>query len=144
MKFLKFQKAGRKAVVAIKLNVVEVHSDAEPAWHRGRLCAANARHGEHDDISQAQGFTHEDHFEFNWSSDHQGLRRKEVNAGRTDVPSHEGDGMLLRHATDTAEPERQLESGAGIFPVLRMCTHGMRWDANEAARLRGTQERRQA
>ncbi len=144
MKFLKFQKAGRKAVIAIKLNVVESRSDAEPARHGGRLGAANARHRDQDDISQAQGFTDEDDFKFHRSSDGQGLRRKEVNAGRADVPSHEGDGMFLRHATDTAEPEGQLEGGAGIFPVLRMRTHDMRWDANEATRLRGTQERRQA
>ena len=144
MKFLKFQKAGRKAVIAIKLNVVESRSDAEPAWNGGRLCAANARHRNQDDISQAQGFTDEDDFKFHRSSDGQGLRRKEVNAGRADVPSHEGDGMFLRHAIDAAEPEGQLEGGAGIFPVLRMRPHDMRWDANEAARLRGTQERRQA
>jgi len=143
-KYLEFLKTGRQAVVAIKLNVVEGRGDAEPAWHGGRLCAANARPRDQDDISQAQGFTDEDHFKFNRSSDDQGLRSKEVNAGRTDVPSHEGDGMLLRHATDTAETERQLESGAGILPLLGMCTHGMRWDANETARLRGTQERRQA
>jgi len=62
MKFLKFQKAGRKAVIAIKLNVVESRSDAEPAWNGGRLCAANARHRNQDDISQAQGFTDEDDF----------------------------------------------------------------------------------
>src|SRR2546427_5490106 len=92
----------------------------------------------------AQGFTDEDDFKFHRSSDGQGLRRKEVNAGRADVPSHEGDGMFLRHAIDAAEPEGQLEGGAGIFPVLRMRAHDMRWDANEAARLRGTQERRQA
>lgn len=143
MKFLKFQKTGRQAVVAIKLNVVEGRSDAEPAWHGGGLCTANTRHRDQDDISQAQGFTDEDHFKFNRSSGGQGLRRKEVNAGRADVPSHEGDGMFLRHATDTAEPEGQLEGGAGIFPLLRMRTHGMRWDANETARLRGTEKRRQ-
>jgi hypothetical protein len=51
--------------------------------------------------------------------------------------------MFLRHATDTAETERQLEGGAGIFPLLRMCAHGMRRDANETARLRRTQEWRQ-
>src|SRR6266436_5081508 len=142
-KCLKFLKTGRQAVVAIKFDVVEGRSDAEPTRHGGRLCAANARHRDQDDISQAQRFTDEDHFKFNRSSDDQGFRRKEVNAGRTDVPSHEGDGMFLRHATDTAETERQLEGSSGIFPLLRMCAHGMRWDANETARLRGTQERRQ-
>jgi hypothetical protein len=142
-KYLEFLKTGRQAVIAIKLNVVEGRSDAEPAWHGCRLCAANARHRDQDDISQAQGFTDEDHFKFNRSSGGQGLRRKEVNAGRTDVPSHEGDGMFLRHAADTAEPEGQLEGGSGIFPLLRMCAHGMRWDANETARLVRTQERRQ-
>src|SRR5882724_2951101 len=75
------EKTGRQTVVAIKLNVVEGRSDAKPAWHGSRLCAANARHRDQDDISQAQGFTDEDHFKFNRSSDDQGFRRKEVNAG---------------------------------------------------------------
>jgi len=51
--------------------------------------------------------------------------------------------MFLSHAADTAETERELEGSAGIFPLLRMCAHGMRWDASETARLGGTQERRQ-
>jgi hypothetical protein len=51
--------------------------------------------------------------------------------------------MFLRDATDTAETEGQLEGGAGIFPVLRMRTHGVCWDANETARLRRTEKRRE-
>ena len=57
-KYLEFLKTGRQAVVAIKFDVVEGRSDAKPAWHGSRLCAANARHRDQDDISQAQGFTY--------------------------------------------------------------------------------------
>ncbi|MGB2898680.1 MAG: hypothetical protein WBB89_05400 [Candidatus Acidiferrum sp.] len=143
MKFLKFQKAGRKAVVAIKLNVVEGRSDAEPAWHGGRLCAANTRYRDQDDISQAQGFTDEDNLKLNGSTSGELLWRKEENAGRADVPGHKSDGLRLRHAIHAAETQREAEGGAGIFPLLRMRTHNMRWDANETARLVRTQEWRQ-
>jgi hypothetical protein len=52
--------------------------------------------------------------------------------------------MLFRHAADAVETEGQLERGSGIFPLLRMCTHGMRRDASETAGLGGTRKRRQA
>src|SRR5882762_8817604 len=144
VKFLGFQKTRRHAVIAIKFYVVEGSSDAVPTGHGSGLDAAHARHREHDYVSQAHGFADQDDFELNRSTGGQFLRRKEINARRTDVPGHEPDGMFLRHATDTAEAQGQLERGARIFPLLRMRPHGMRRDANETARLRGTQEWRQA
>jgi hypothetical protein len=51
--------------------------------------------------------------------------------------------MFLRHATDTAETEGQLEGSAGIFPVLRMNTDRIGGDANKTARLRWTEKRRE-
>jgi len=143
-KGLKFLKAGREAVVAIKFNFVEGRGDAEPTGHGGRLDTANARPSDHDHIPQAQGFTDEDDFELNGSTSGELLWRKEENAGRADVPGHKSDGIRLRHAIHAAETQRQAESGAGIFPLLRMCAHGMRWDANETARLRRAEKRSQS
>src|SRR5882724_4316017 len=127
-KCLEFLKTGRQAVVAIKFNVIEGRSDAEPTRHGGRLDTANARPGDHDHVPQAHGFTDEDDFELNGSTSGELLWRKEENAGRADVPRHKGDGICLRHTIHAAETQRQAKSGAGIFPLLRMCTHGMRWD----------------
>jgi hypothetical protein len=141
---LRFQKAGRKAVVAIKLDIIESRGDAIPAGHGSRLRSADMSHGGHDDVAEAKRFAYQHDFKLDRSASRQLTGTEKIDAGGADVAGYESDGKLLGHTAGSAKAKREIESGAGVFPMFWMNTHGVGGHADETPRLRRAQERRQA
>ena len=51
---LRFEKTGRYAIVAVKLDIIEGRGDAKPAGHGSGLCTAHMRHRSNDHVALAQ------------------------------------------------------------------------------------------
>jgi hypothetical protein len=138
---LRFQKAGRKAVVAVKLNVIEGRGDTVPAGHSGGFGAAHMRARHHDDAAEAQRLVDQYDFKFERSADGEMSGAEKIDAGRTDVASNESDGKFLWDSRCSAEAQGKIQSSTGIFAMFWMDAYGVSRHADEAARLRGAKER---
>jgi hypothetical protein len=141
---LRIQKAGRKVVVPVKLNIVERSGDAVPAGRSSGFRAANVRHGGHDDISAAQRFSDENDLQFNGSAGRQLPGAKKIDARRANVAGDKSDRKFFGHPADSAETQREPQRGTRVLPMFGMNTHSMCGNADEAARLGGAKKRRKA
>jgi hypothetical protein len=65
---LRFQKAGRKMIVTVKLNIIKRRGNAIPAGRRGGFRAAYVCQCGHDDISAAQWLSYQNDFQFDGSA----------------------------------------------------------------------------
>jgi hypothetical protein len=63
---------------------------------------------------------------------------EKINAGGADVASDEGSGRFLGHSAGSAKAQREIQSGAGVFPMFRMHAHSVRRHSDETPRLRWT------
>ena len=138
---LRFQKTGGKAIIAIKLNVIESGGDAVPAGHSGSFGAADMSARHHDDVAETQWLVNQHDFEFERSASRQMPGAKKINSGRTDIASDKSDGKFFRNSLSGTETQRKIQSRAGIFAMLGVNAHGVRRDTDEAARLRRSEER---
>ena len=141
---LRLQKAGRKVIVAVKLNIVEGGCDAVPAGSGGGFRAANVRHCGHDHISASHGLPDKNNLKLDGSAGGQLPGAKKINAGGTDVAGDESDRKFLGHSADSAETQRESKRGTRVLPVFWMNADGMRGHADEPARLCGAKEGREA
>jgi hypothetical protein len=128
-------------VVAVKLDVIKGGGNAIPTGHGSRFGAAHMRHSGHDHIAESERFADQNNFEFDRSADRQLPRAEKINPCGADVASNESDGRFFRDPAGTAKTQREVQSGAGVFPVFRMDADGMRGNADETPRLSGTQKR---
>lgn len=139
--WLRLQKAGRKVIVTVKLNIVERSGDAVPAGRGGGFSAANVRHGGQDDVSPAQGLPDQNDFQFDGSAGRQLLGAKKINTSGTNVPRDKSDRKFFGHPADGAETQWEPERGARVLPMFGMNTYSMCGNADEAARLGGAKKR---
>ena len=141
MEELRFQKTGRKTVVAIKLNVIEGGSNAVPAGHSGGFGAADVGARDHDDVAESQRLVDQYNFEFERSAGCQMPGAEKINAGRTDIASDESDGKFFGNSLRGTKAQGKIQSSARIFTMFGMYAYGVRWHTDEAARLRRSEER---
>jgi len=140
---LRFQKAGRNAIVAVKLDIIESCGDAIPAGHSSGLCAAHMRHRSNHDVSEAQGLAYQYNLKLDRGANRQVQGAEEKDAGGADIASDQSNRKFLGHSARTPKAQRQIQCGAGVLPMFWMHADGVRWHPDETPRLRGDQERRQ-
>ena len=132
---LGFQKTGGNVVVAVKLDIIKGGGDAKPAGHGGGLRSAHMRHGGDDDVAESQRPADQDDFQFDRGADREWAGTKKIDPGGADIASDKGDRSFLGHSPGTAKAQRQVQSGARIFPMLWMYANGVCGHPDETARL---------
>src|SRR6267378_3430652 len=140
---LRFQKTGRNAIVAVKLDIIEGCGDAIPARHISGLCAAHLRHRSNHHVSEAQGLAYQHDLKLDRGANRQMDGAEKIDAGGADVASDQRNRKFLGHSARAPKAQRQIQCGAGVLPMFGMHANGVRWHADETARQRGDQERRQ-
>jgi hypothetical protein len=115
-----------------------------PAGHSSGLCTAHMRHGSNDYVAQAQGLAYQHDLKLDRGANRQLPGAEKKDAGGADVASDEGYRRFFENSASTAKAQREIQSGAGIFPMFWVHAHGMSWHADKAPRLGRAQERRQA
>ena len=95
---LRFQKAGRDVIVAVKLDIIEGCGDAMPARHSSGLCAAHMRHGSNDNVSEAQGLAYQHDLKLDRGANRQAHGAEEIDAGGAHVASDQSNWKFLGHS----------------------------------------------
>ena len=135
---LGFQITRRNAIVTVKLDIIERSGDAVPAGHSYGLCSAYVRHSCHHDIAEPQRPAHQNDFKLNRGADRELPGAEKIHASGTDVASDEGNRKFLGNSAGAPKTQREIQGGPGVFSMLWMHAHGVRWHTNKTPRLRWT------
>src|SRR4030088_3327438 len=92
-----------QTIIAVKLDIVERGSDAEPAGHGGGFLATDMRAGGNDHVAPAHWTADQNYFEFNGGATDDLLGAKKKNARRADVARHQSNRKIFSDSRYAAQ-----------------------------------------
>jgi hypothetical protein len=107
-----------KDIVALEREVVEAGGVTSPARHFAFFAADDMCSGAHLHATVAVRTVDQGYFELYGRAGRDLSRRKEIDAARTDVSSHQGHGRRLRRGTYANQAKRQRKRSAGIAAAV--------------------------